>query len=82
MRKNTKPTEYRKDKIGSLILLSHQPRTKIQLMKSKGKNKLSEKERNHVDLSCGTPCHSTTCEVFGKIRKKTQPQTIYTYMLY
>lgn len=85
MRKITKQSEYRKDKIGtfmSLILLSHQPRTKIEFMKSKGKIKLSENKRNKVDLICETPCHSTRCKVFGKICKRNQSQTIYTYIPY
>lgn len=51
-------------------------------MKSKGKIKLFEKERNKVDLICGTPCHSTTCEVFGKTYKRNQSQTIYIFHIY
>lgn len=58
-------------------------------MKSKGQIKLSEKERNQLNLICGSPCDRTTRKVFGRICKRKQSQASeicicipYIYMHY
>lgn len=43
-------------------------------MKSKGQIKLSEKQRNQLNLICGSPCDRTTRKVFGRICKRKQSQ--------
>lgn len=80
MRKNAKQSEYRKDKIGSHLLMSHRPRTKIQFRKKKGQIKLSERERNQVDLMFGLLQRATYLVKY--VKETNLKIAVYIYTLF